>query len=619
MTCVDCHMPWVKSNDFGNVNGYVNSHRFIAANTAVPTSYGDTTQVKETEQFLKADKVTVDIFAITQEPKGTEEELARAQLMGGGPQTSTMFAVGEESARGLEASEVSAAPPAKLMAPLNRGTAYLRRGETARVDVVVRTRGVGHFFPGGTVDSNEVWVELKAVDNKGHTIFWSGEVADNGKGPVDPGAQFYRSYSLDKDGNWINKRNAWSAHATVYAHLIPPGAADTVHFRIKVPKDCGDKITFTAKLNYRKFDWWITQWAFAGKRDKYQKDRHTSSQADNTNWIFDGNPAKERVAAKYEQIPNVPIVVMSENTVTVPVLPASNKPFQQDIKVEAKDVYRWNDYGIGLLLQGDLKGAARAFKMVVKADPNYANGWVNIARALVQEGNVNQAVPYLQKAIALDPPLASAHYYLGLVHETNGQYPQAYSEFAKAAATHPVDRVVSNAMGRILFLERNYRAAVKQFQHTLSIDPEDLAAHYNMMLCYRGLQENAESDHEMKLYLRFKANEIARAITGPFKRTHPNENKLAQPIHEQVSINEENPHGLEFYWNYGQRWAWMPGRMGQVQEAALARYKRSGSYDYLAAMRKAKLKLQAAHRVMTQMRFKPRAAHRLVAEANRPR
>jgi tetratricopeptide (TPR) repeat protein len=267
-----------------------------------------------------------------------------------------------------------------------------------------------------------------------------------------------------------------------------------------------------------------------------------------------------------------------------------------------------------LLLQGDLKGAARAFKMAVKADPNYANGWVNIGRAFVQEGNVNQAVPYLQKAIALDPPLASAHYFMGLVHETNGKYPQAYSEFAKAAATHPVDRVVSNAMGRILFLQRKYRAAVKQFQHTLSIDPEDLAAHYNMMLCYRGLQENTESDHEMKLYLRFKADEIASAITGPFMRNHPNENKLAQPIHEQVSINEENPDGLQFYWNYGQRWDWLPGKLQQAQEIALTRYKKEGSYGYLAAMRKDRLRMQPSHKVMAQQNRRPKNDHKVAVD-----
>ena len=60
---------------------------------------------------------------------------------------------------------------------------------------------------------------------------------DQGNGPVDPGAHFYRSLLIDGHGNPINKRNAWAARATVYAHLIPPGAADTVHFRLQIPKN----------------------------------------------------------------------------------------------------------------------------------------------------------------------------------------------------------------------------------------------------------------------------------------------------------------------------------------------------------------------------------------------
>ena len=100
-----------------------------------------------------------------------------------------------------------------------------------RIDVVVRTRKVGHFFPGGTVDASDTWVELKAVDDKGQTIFWSGKVAEDGKGPVDPGAHFYRSLQIDEHGNPINKRNAWATRAVVYVRLIPPGAADTVHYR----------------------------------------------------------------------------------------------------------------------------------------------------------------------------------------------------------------------------------------------------------------------------------------------------------------------------------------------------------------------------------------------------
>src|SRR5205807_1122316 len=133
--------------------------------------------------------------------------------------------------------QADAGPAAPVSAPLNRIGAAVRRGDTVLVDVVVRTRKVGHFFPGGTVDAFDTWVELKATDDKDRVVFWSGKIEDDGKGPVDKGAHFYRSLQVDAHGNPINKRNAWASRAVVYVRLIPPGAADTVHYRLKVPQD----------------------------------------------------------------------------------------------------------------------------------------------------------------------------------------------------------------------------------------------------------------------------------------------------------------------------------------------------------------------------------------------
>ena len=110
-------------------------------------------------------------------------------------------------------------------------------GSTARVDVVVRTRKIGHFFPGGTVDAFDVWLELQAKDADRRPIFWSGRWKTAAEGPVEPGAHFYRSYQLDGEGNPINKRNAWQTRSVLYVRLIPPGAADVAHFRVKFPKD----------------------------------------------------------------------------------------------------------------------------------------------------------------------------------------------------------------------------------------------------------------------------------------------------------------------------------------------------------------------------------------------
>jgi tetratricopeptide (TPR) repeat protein len=88
----------------------------------------------------------------------------------------------------------------------------------------------------------------------------------------------------------------------------------------------------------------------------------------------------------------------------------------------------------------------------------------------------------------------------------------------------------------MLFLQRKYQEAAGEFDKTLAVDPEDLEAHYNLMLCYRGLRDDAQAAREEKLYLRFKADESSRAITGPYKLTHPEDNNESQPIHEHLSV-----------------------------------------------------------------------------------
>ena len=65
--CADCHMPLTHSADKGNLNGFVHSHRFPGANTAVPIANEDAEQLKLTENFLKNGILSVDIFAISPE------------------------------------------------------------------------------------------------------------------------------------------------------------------------------------------------------------------------------------------------------------------------------------------------------------------------------------------------------------------------------------------------------------------------------------------------------------------------------------------------------------------------------------------------------------------------
>ena len=70
----------------------------------------------------------------------------------------------------------------------------------------------------------------------------------------------------------INKRNAWAARSVAYVRLIPPGAADTIHYRLDIPDERRLEDHARAKVNYRKFSWWNTQWAYAGVRDPIAED-----------------------------------------------------------------------------------------------------------------------------------------------------------------------------------------------------------------------------------------------------------------------------------------------------------------------------------------------------------
>jgi tetratricopeptide (TPR) repeat protein len=525
--CADCHMPLVASNDPAAKDGKVRSHRFPGANTALPFVNHDPVQLKVVQDFLQDGQISVDVFGITRVAEAPAPEVAGGK--GSESRLSSTFAVGEESSSFGATGPQSLRPPAEVLAPLDKIPATVRRGESVRVEVVVRTRKVGHFFPGGTVDAFDVWVELEAVDDKGRVLLHSGSVADEGRGPVESGAHFYRSLQLDAHGNPINKRNAWATRSVAYVRLVPPGAADTIHYRLEIPDDAGDKIFLRAKVNYRKFAWWNTQWAFAGVRPSASKPDVTPAY-DDGKWVFEGDTSG--VSGAIKAIPDIPTTVMAHAEASIAVVPRGAtlpdvKPFFSPAVRE-----RWNDYGIGLLLQGDLKAAEAAFLNVTEMDPGYADGPVNVARAQIQEGNVAAAEPMLQKALAIDPKLAKTHYFLGTVYKTTGRYDEALVELRGAAALYPRDRVVLDQIGRVLFLQRKFQDAVTAFQHVLAVDPEDLQAHYNLMVSYQGLGQPALAAREQALYERFKADESSQAITGPYRLKSPDDNNERQSIHE---------------------------------------------------------------------------------------
>jgi tetratricopeptide (TPR) repeat protein len=524
-----CHMPQIASQDPGNVNGMVHNHRFPGGNTALPTANQDAVQLKTVEDFLKSGFITVDIFGVSPIEEG-KNQTAMVRRLGEGPQIMSATGVGEEA----EQSGVGVIREVgKLAAPIDQAGARLKPGSTARVDVVVRTRKIGHFFPGGTIDAFDVWLELQGKDADGKLVYWSGNIQDDGR--VDPGAHFYKSYQLDAEGNPINKRNAWQSRSVLYVRLIPPGAADVGHFRVKIPQGAKGPITLTAKLNYRKFGYYAN-FAYAGQPKPGQSPELISSSFDSREYSFDPKDIPANVSGEIKgRIPVLPIITLAQAEAKLLIGDSKTETEWKPV-VRKQDRERWNDWGIGMLQQGDLKGAEYAFRRTTEAEPEYADGWLNVARALIQEGETDAAKPFIEKALAVDSKLGRIWYFKALIQKTDGDYDGALQSLRTTAAIYPRDRVVQNQIARILFLKRQYKEALDALDKVIDIDPEDLQGHYTAMLCYRGLGQAEKAQREQKLFERFKAEESSQAITGKRRLISPEDNNERQQIHDHESI-----------------------------------------------------------------------------------
>lgn len=234
-SCQDCHMPLVPAElgDLAANDGLVRSHRFLAANTALPFLRGDGETVERIEKFLQDDKLRVDIISLRREETGQQLLLGLADE------------------------------------PREGDGVKVYAGDRITLDIVVRNVGVGHTFPGGTNDSNEGWLEVTLLDEAGHEWASSGRLAENGH--LDPLAHVYKAVLVDADGRHVSRRNVPDIRATVFQNVIPPGAADAAHYRFIVPPQfAGRTMAVRARLMWRKFTRPFTEFAFSSNPESFE-------------------------------------------------------------------------------------------------------------------------------------------------------------------------------------------------------------------------------------------------------------------------------------------------------------------------------------------------------------
>src|SRR6202171_1991127 len=176
---------------------------------------------------------------------------------------------------------------------------------------------MGHPYTNGTADANETWVSLEGSSGAASPFFRSGVLEAAGR--LDPAADMLSQIAIDHDGGHMDRRQPQDIHVPLYNNAIGPGAARVVHYRLRVPQDARDFVDLTAGVHYRKFSRDYTTFSLGAASPSLP----VTTLARDTFRLAVGRPA-------------------------APPSAGSGPPRGNPDKLWQ----RWNDYGIGLFLQG---------------------------------------------------------------------------------------------------------------------------------------------------------------------------------------------------------------------------------------------------------------------------
>jgi tetratricopeptide (TPR) repeat protein len=289
-------------------------------------------------------------------------------------------------------------------------------------------------------------------------------------------------------------------------NVIGPGTAHAVHYRVPIPNAPGEKLTLRARLLWRKFDRAYTEFTFENNRAGFKR---------------------------FDECPDLPVTEICRSEVTLPIIAADDPPPPKpaDQAALAADWIRFNDYGIGLLLQGDTKAAEKAFAEVARHVPDRIDGHRNLARVALEDGKLDEAYQHLLKCeelVSNDPQTA---WFWGVLLQEDGRYVEAASAYKRVLQKFPEDRATWRNLGRTYYLDGKHQDSITAMEQVLRFDPEDRVAHYHIMLAARALGLTERANRAEEAYLRYKIDESGVQITQTYRHKHPHDNLEAQSIH----------------------------------------------------------------------------------------
>ncbi len=98
-------------------------------------------------------------------------------------------------------------------------------------------------------------------------------------------------------------------------------------------------------------------------------------------------------------------------------------------------------------------------------------------------------------------------------------------------AQYPESRDARRELGISYYQQHRYADSIQQFETLQSIDPDDLAAHYNLAILYRRVGQKARASEQAALFSLKQIDPGAPTYSLDFLRKHPEISTESVPWH----------------------------------------------------------------------------------------
>jgi tetratricopeptide (TPR) repeat protein len=125
-----------------------------------------------------------------------------------------------------------------------------------------------------------------------------------------------------------------------------------------------------------------------------------------------------------------------------------------------------------------------------------------------------------------------------MIQQTKTHYEAEIAELEKVIAQYPNSRDARRELGISYYQQHRPADAMAQFKALQQIDPDDVAAHYNLAILYRRMGDKQQAEKEAALYTMKRIDPAAPTYSLDFLRKHPEISNESVPWHKHSNLSQ---------------------------------------------------------------------------------